>query len=193
MALLATPVASHLWGTTFGGFGAAAIAIGSRDRATTDLVGAFTASSVISPTSTISVAAASTFPAATTAATATGEHSMVSVGPLLPFSRESVVPLSNSLNDFIAADTITRCQAPCLHLVFGRQNVDEDDVQHVVVEGQSCCTHFCCKILDPAHLLEEVATWLYIKPKGAGKGRIWPPSFEGRTTQGECRTLPSAR
>ena len=47
MAFLATsPVAPPHWGATFGGFGAAAITTGSRGRATTDLVGAFTASSL---------------------------------------------------------------------------------------------------------------------------------------------------
>ena len=54
--------------TTFGGFGAAAIETGSRGRATTVLVGASTALSVLSPSSTFSVAAASTFPAAATVA-----------------------------------------------------------------------------------------------------------------------------
>ena len=160
MILLATPVASHLGGTTFGGFGAAAIAAGSRGRATTVLVGAFTASSLLPPTSTFFFAAASTFPVATAAATAAGEHSMTSmasVGPLPPVSRKLVVPLSYSLDDVIAADTVTRCKVPCLHLVFGRQCVDENGVQHVVVKGQSCCTHFWSKILDPAHPLEEVA------------------------------------
>ena len=68
MALLTTLVASHVGGSTFGGFGATAIAAGSRDRATTALVGAFTASSLLSPTSTFSFAAASTFPVATAAA-----------------------------------------------------------------------------------------------------------------------------
>ena len=112
MVLLATPVASHLGGTTLGGFGAAAIAAGSHGRA---------------------------FPAATTAAAA-GVHSMTSmasVGPLLPVSRKSVVPLSNGLHDVIAADTVTRCQVPCLHLVFGRQSVDEDSVQHMGVKCQA--------------------------------------------------------
>ena len=70
MALLATPVASHLGGTTFGGFGAAAIASGSRGRATTDLVGACTASPVLPLFTTFSSVAVSTFPAATAAAVA---------------------------------------------------------------------------------------------------------------------------
>ena len=54
MAFLATPVAPPRWGTTFGGFGAAAIANGSRRRATTHLVGTSTASTVLSPPSTFS-------------------------------------------------------------------------------------------------------------------------------------------
>ena len=80
MALLATPVAPPHWGTTLGGFGAAAVAIGSRGlrgglvlvwrrrigratpaphaRSTTNLVGASTASSVLSPPSTFSSLAA---------------------------------------------------------------------------------------------------------------------------------------
>ena len=44
MAFRATPVSPHHWGTTFGGFGAAAMATGSRGRATTDLTGAYTTS-----------------------------------------------------------------------------------------------------------------------------------------------------
>ena len=47
MALLAAPVASRLGGTTFGGSGAAAVGNGSGGRATTDLVGAFAASSLL--------------------------------------------------------------------------------------------------------------------------------------------------
>ena len=108
MTLLATPVASHLGGTTFGGFGAAAIAIGSRGRATTKFVGAFTASPVLSPTSTFSVAVASTFPVATAAAGVQSMASMASFGPLLLVSRKSVVPFSYSLDDAITADTVTR-------------------------------------------------------------------------------------
>ena len=54
MAFLATPVAPPHWGTTFGGFGAAAIATGSRGRATTRLVGASTALTVLSPPSAFS-------------------------------------------------------------------------------------------------------------------------------------------
>ena len=92
------------------------------------------------PTSTFSFAAASTFPvatataafsAATPAVAAAGEHSMASmasVGPLLPVSRKSVVPLSYSLDGVITADTVTRYKIPCLHLVFGRQSVDKDCV-----------------------------------------------------------------
>ena len=72
-------------------------------------------------------------------------------------SKNSVVPLSNSRNDVIVVDTVTRYQVPCLHLAFGRQGVDEDGVQHVVVEGRSCCTHLCGNILSPTHLLEWVA------------------------------------
>ena len=68
MDLLATSVASLAGGTTFGGFGAAIIATGSRGQATTDLVGALTASSLLSPTSTFSFAVASTFPLVTAAA-----------------------------------------------------------------------------------------------------------------------------
>ena len=54
MASLATLVAPPHWGTTFGDFGAAAIANGSRGRATTRLVGAFTASTVLYPPSAFS-------------------------------------------------------------------------------------------------------------------------------------------
>ena len=54
MAFLATPVSPPHGGTTFGGFGAAAIATGSRGRATTHLVGASTASTVFSPPSAFS-------------------------------------------------------------------------------------------------------------------------------------------
>ena len=54
MAFLATPVAPPHWGNTFGGFGAAAIATGSRGRAATHLVGASTASTVLSPLSAFS-------------------------------------------------------------------------------------------------------------------------------------------
>ena len=64
-------------------------------------------------------------PAATIAA---GEHStasMVSIGPLLPASGISVMPLLYSLVDAIAADTVTRFKVRCLHLVFGRQSVDK--------------------------------------------------------------------
>ena len=68
MAFLATPVAPPHWGTAFGVFCPSAIDTGSRGRATTDLVGAFAASSLLSPTSTFSFAAASTFPVATAAA-----------------------------------------------------------------------------------------------------------------------------
>ena len=140
MALLAAPVASRLGGTTFGGSGVAAVANGSGGRATTGLVGAFAASSLLSPTSTISFASTSTFPVATAAAAfpattpavaAAGEHSMASmasVGPLLLVSRKSVVPLSFSLDGVITADTVTRYKIPCLHLVFGRQSVDKDCV-----------------------------------------------------------------
>ena len=153
MALLATPVAPHLGGTTFGNFGAAAIAAG--------IHGAFSVLPLLSAFSFAAVCtfsaspAAAAFPPATTAAAATSVHSlasMASVGPSLPVSRKSVVPLSNSLDDVIAADTVTRCQVPCLHLVLGRQGVDEDGVQHVVVECQTCCTHLSGKILDPTHL-----------------------------------------
>ena len=66
MAFLATPVAPPHWGTTSGGFGAAAIATCNRGRVTTDLVGAPTTSSVLSSTSAFSVAVASTFPVAAT-------------------------------------------------------------------------------------------------------------------------------
>ena len=187
MALRATPVASRLGGTTFGGFGAHAIAAGSRGRATTDLVGALAASSVLSPTSTSFDAAASAafpaaiaaaaFPAATTAGATAGEHgmaSMASVGRLLPASRKSVVPLSNSLDDVIAADTVTRCQVTYLHLVFGRQSVDKDGVKHVVVKRQPCCTHLCRNMLNPTHFLEWVAPRRYLKtmkaPRDIGFG-----------------------
>ena len=140
MAVLAKPVASRLGGTTFGGFGAAAIDIGSRCRATTDLVGAIAASSLLSPTFTFAFAAAPTFPVATAAAAysaattvdaTAGEHTMASmgnVGPLLHVSRKSVVPFSYSLDYIITADNVTRCKVPCLHLVFSRQSVDEDCV-----------------------------------------------------------------
>ena len=49
MASVATPVAPPHWGTTFGGFGAAAIATGSHRRTTTLLVGASTASGMLAP------------------------------------------------------------------------------------------------------------------------------------------------
>ena len=129
MALRATPVASRLGVTTFGGFGAAAIAPGSRGQATTDLDVTFAASSLLSPTSTFFIAAATAtaaFPAATTAAVAGGEHNMASVasvGSLLPVSLKSVMPLSCSLDDVITANTVTRYDIPCLHLVFGRKSV----------------------------------------------------------------------
>ena len=145
MALLATPVASHLGGTKFGGFGAAVITAGSRGRATTVLVGDFTTSSLLSPTPTSSFATAPTFPGGTAAAAvsaatsaAAGEPCMAgmsSVGPLLYVSRNSAVPLSYNRDDAIAADTVTRYKAACLHFVFGRQSVNENFVEHVVVEG----------------------------------------------------------
>ena len=46
MALYAILVTSHLGGTTIGGFGAAAITAGGRGRATTVLIGGFTAASL---------------------------------------------------------------------------------------------------------------------------------------------------
>ena len=95
MAFLATPVAPPFWGTTFDVFGADAIATGSRGRATADIVGASTASSVLSPTSAFSVAAVSTFPVATTG-TVAGVQGMPRVQPLLPVSRRSVMSLSQS-------------------------------------------------------------------------------------------------
>ena len=76
MTLLATPVASRLGGTTFGGLGAAAIAAGSRGRATTVLVGASTASSVLPLLSTFSFAAFPLLlPRLTSAAAAGGDGS----------------------------------------------------------------------------------------------------------------------
>ena len=118
MALLATPLASHLGVTTFGGFGAGAIATGSRGRATTDLVGAFTASSVLSPTSAFSVAVASPFPAAATC-TISGVQGIPRVRSLLAVSRKSMMSLSHSLDDLVAAGDVSagavaRCQVPCL-------------------------------------------------------------------------------
>ena len=94
--------------------------------------------------------------------------------------RKSVVPLSSSLNDVIPADTVTTCQVPFLHLVFGRQSVDEDGLPHVVVKCQSCCTHFCGKILDPTHLLERVAPRRYLKTIKA----------PGEVGFGPCRMRP---
>ena len=164
MALISTPVALPHGGTTFGGFGAAAIAVGSRGRATPVLVLSSTAPSVLPLLSTFSFAAVSTFPAATVAVYA-GVHDMACVAivePLLPVSRKSVMARSNSLNDVIAADTVTRCQVPCLHIVLGRQSVDEDGVQHVVVKCQSCGAHSRCNIFDPTHL-ERVAPRRYLK------------------------------
>ena len=114
MAFLATPVAPPHWGTTFGGFGAAAIATRSRGRATTDLVGASTASSVLSPTSAFSVAVASTFTVAATC-TISGVQGMPRVRSLLPVSRKSVVSLSHSLDDLLAAGAVARFQIMYLH------------------------------------------------------------------------------
>ena len=77
---------SH-WSTSAGGFGAAAIAASSRGRATNVLVGASTASSVLSPVSSFIFAPTSTFPAITATATTAGVDSMAcvtSVGSLLP-------------------------------------------------------------------------------------------------------------
>ena len=85
MAFLASPVASPHWGTNFGGFGPAAIATGSRGRATSAFVGAFTASSVLSPTSAFSVDVASTFPVAATC-TIAGVQGMPRVRFLLTVS-----------------------------------------------------------------------------------------------------------
>ena len=112
MAFLATPVSPPHWGTTFGGFGAAAITIGNRGRATADLVGAFTASSVLSPTSAFSVAVASAFPVATNC-TIAGVQAMPRVRSLLPVSRKSVMLLSHSLDDLGAAGAVARRQVPC--------------------------------------------------------------------------------
>ena len=109
-------------------------------------------------------ATASTFPAAT-ATTAFGVHStacMINVGPLLPVSRKKVMPLSNNLGDLIAADAVTRCQVPCLHLVCGRQSVNEEGLEHVVVKCQACCTHRRGKILDRSHPPERLALRLYL-------------------------------
>ena len=167
MALVATPVTSHLGGTTFGGFGAVAIATGTRIRATTVLAGASIVSSLLSPTSFFPFAMASTFPVATAGAAA-GEDSMASmasmagVEPLLPVSTKSAVRFSNSLDDVIAADTITRCKVPCLNLGFGIQRINGNCVHHVIVEGQSCCTRLCCNILHPTHFLQGVAPWRYL-------------------------------
>ena len=88
---------------------------------------------------------------------------MASVGPLLPVSRKSVVPFSYSFDDVSTADTVTRCKIPCLHLVFGRQSVDEDGAQHMGVKCQACCTHLRGKVLDPTYLLEWVAPRRYLK------------------------------
>ena len=134
MTLLATRVASHLGGTTFGGFGAVTITAGSCGGATTVLVGAFTASSLLSPASSFSLAAASVFSVGTAAAdfseatTAAGvERSMddmASVGPVFRVSRKLVVPLSYSFHDAIAANTVTRCKVPRVRLVLSRQSVE---------------------------------------------------------------------
>ena len=114
MAFLATPVAPSHWGTTFGGFGVAAIATGNRGGASTDLVGASTASSELSSTPAFSVAAASTFPVAATC-TIAGVEGMPRVRSLLPVSAKSVISLSHSLDDLLAAGAFARCRVPCLH------------------------------------------------------------------------------
>ena len=155
-----------------GGVDAAAITAGSRGLATTVLVGDFTAASLPSPTSTFSFTAApfpvgiaaGPFSLPTTAVA--GEHrmaGMVSVELLLLAYSQSVMPFMYSRYDVIAADTVTRCQVPCHRLVFSRQGVDENCVQHVVIEDHSCCAHFCCNIFDPANLLERVSPWRYLK------------------------------
>ena len=76
---------------------------------------------------------------------------MAIIGPLLPASRKPVMPFSYGLDDVIAADTVTRSKVPWLHLVFGRESDNKNDVQHVIIESHFFCTHFCGKLFDPAH------------------------------------------
>ena len=125
-----------------------------------------------------------------------GQQGRVGKARMITVVARSWLPssLSYSLDNVIAADTVTRFKVPCLHLVFGRQSVDENCVQHAIGEGQPCCTHFCAKILDPTHLVERVATWRYHKTiKAPGEVGLSPRRFEGGTTQRERLTLPSAR
>ena len=43
------------------------------------------------------------------------------------------MPLSSSLDYVLAADAVAGCQVPWLCVVLGRQSINEDGVQHVVI------------------------------------------------------------
>ena len=151
MALPPTPETPPPGGISFGGFGAVAVTTSSRGRTTTVyhrprwsfnrrrshhrirwcLSGPIRASRT----------SGSVFPAAAAGPIA-GVYGMSLAQPfhlariraLVPVDRNSVVPLSHSLDDIITADDIAGRQVPCVHLVLGRQSTDEDDAQGVILE-----------------------------------------------------------
>ena len=73
------------------------------------------------------------------------------------------MPLANRLDCLLAANAVVRCQVPFLHLVLGSKNINEDGVQHEVVQSQACCTHLHGKLLNPIHVLERVAARRYLE------------------------------
>ena len=110
MTLRATPMTLAHWSTSAGRFGTAAITTSSRGRATTVLVGASTASYVLSPSSAFFSVTASTFPVTTATAGAGGVHIVAcvgGVGPLFTIYKISVMPISNSIDNFITAAAVT--------------------------------------------------------------------------------------
>ena len=66
--------------------------------------------------------------------------------------------------------------------LLGRQSMNEDGVQnvvvvdHVVFKDQACCSHLRGKILDPTHLLKRVAPRRYLKPIKAPREVRFGPS-----------------
>ena len=116
---------------------------------------------------------ASTFPVAATG-TIAGVQGMPKLRSPLPVSRKSVMSISHNPDD-LAADAVTGCQVPCLHLVLGRQSIVGDSLQHIVVKGHACCILLCGKMLDPAHFLKRIAHRRYLKTiKTSREARFGP-------------------